>query len=160
LAIPAYPVPFTFRTLSVLLVGVTLGSVRGALSMLLYAVLGVVGLPVFAPKVDGSHATGLAVLAGPTLGFIIGFIVAAGIIGFLAERKWSSNVLKMFVAYAVSSLVIYAFGIPVLASVAFKGDVTSAATYMAPFLIWDAVKAVVAAGLLPLAWRGVNSIKR
>jgi biotin transport system substrate-specific component len=160
LAIPAYPVPFTFQTLAVLLVGVTLGSLRGALSMFLYAVLGIVGLPVFAPKPDGTHATGIAAITGPTFGFLLGFIVASAVIGFLAERQWSSNVFKMFASYAVSSLVIYAFGVPVLSSVAFAGNIVAAATYMAPFLIWDAVKAVVAAGLLPLAWRGVNSIKR
>ena len=160
LAIPAYPVPFTFQTLAVLLVGVTIGSTRGALALALYAVLGLIGLPVFAPKADGSHVVGIAAITGPTFGFLIGFIVAAAVIGFLAERKWSSNVFKMFAAYAISSLIIYAFGVPVLSAVAFAGNFGAAATYMAPFLIWDAVKAVIAAGLLPLAWRGVNSIKR
>ena len=160
LAIPAFPVPFTFQTLAVLLVGVTLGSTRGALSLALYAVLGLVGLPVFAPKADGSHAVGLAAITGPTFGFLIGFIAASAVIGFLAERKWSSSFFKMFASYAISSLVIYAFGVPVLASVAFGSNLVAAATYMAPFLIWDAVKAVIAAGLLPLAWRGVNAIKR
>jgi biotin transport system substrate-specific component len=159
LAIPASPVPFTFQTLMVLLVGVTLGSTRGALSLSLYALLGIVGLPVFAPKADGSHAVGLDAVVGASFGFVIGFIAAAAVIGFLAERQWSSNVFKMFVSYVVSSLVIYAFGIPVLASVAFNGDLAAAATVMAPFLIWDAVKAVIAAGVLPLAWRGVNRIK-
>ena len=159
LAIPAYPVPFTFQTLAVLLVGVTLGSTRGALSLALYALLGLVGFPVFAPKADGSHAVGLAAITGPTFGFLLGFIAASALIGFLAERKWSSNVLKMFAAYVISSLVIYAFGLPVLTSVAFGGNFTAAASYMAPFLIWDAVKALIAAGLLPLAWRGVNKIK-
>lgn len=160
LAIPAYPVPFTFQTLAVLLVGVTIGSTRGALALALYALLGLIGLPVFAPKADGSHVVGIAAITGPTFGFLIGFIVAAAVIGFLAERKWSSNVFKMFAAYAISSLIIYAFGVPVLSAVAFAGNFGAAATYMAPFLIWDAVKAVIAAGLLPLAWRGVNSIKR
>jgi biotin transport system substrate-specific component len=160
LAIPAYPVPFTFQTLAVLLVGATLGSLRGALSMVLYAILGIAGLPVFAPKADGTHAVGLAAIVGPTFGFLLGFIVASAIIGFLAEREWSSNVFKMFASYVASSLVIYAFGIPVLANVAFAGNFVAAATYMAPFLIWDAVKALIAAGLLPLAWRGVNAIKR
>lgn len=160
LSIPASPVPFTFQTLAVLLVGATLGSTRGALSLSLYAVLGLIGLPVFAPKADGSHATGLAALTGPTFGFVLGFIVASAVIGFLAERKWSSNVVKMFVSYATSTLVIYAFGVPVLASTAFQGNFGAAVTYMAPFLIWDALKAIVAAGLLPLAWVGVSKIKR
>lgn len=159
ISIPASPVPFTFQTLVVLLVGASLGSVRGALSMALYAVLGVVGLPVFAPLKDGSHAVGMQAVLGATFGFVIGFIAAAYVVGLLAERNWSSHVVKMFVTYAVGSLVIYAFGIPVLAAVATGGDVVIAAGIMTPFLIWDAVKAIAAAALLPLAWAGVKKIK-
>lgn len=154
LAIPASPVPFTFQTLVVLLVGATLGSVRGALSMAVYALIGIAGIPVFS---NAGH--GIEVVTGATGGFIIGFIAAAAVIGFLAERDWSSHAVKMFVSYAIGSLVIYAVGVPVLASVAFTGDLGAAATLMAPYLIWDAVKAVAAALLLPLAWKGVNLLK-
>ena len=159
ISIPASPVPFTFQTLVVLLVGASLGSVRGALSMALYAVLGVVGLPVFAPLKDGSHAVGMQAVLGATFGFVMGFIAAAYVVGKLAERNWSSHVVKMFVSYAVGSLVIYAFGIPVLASVATGGNLAIAAGIMTPFLVWDAVKAIAAAALLPLAWAGVKKIK-
>jgi biotin transport system substrate-specific component len=159
ISIPASPVPFTFQTLVVLLVGASLGSVRGALSMALYAVLGVVGLPVFAPLKDGSHAVGMQAVLGATFGFVIGFIAAAYVVGLLAERNWSSHVVKMFVTYAVGSLVIYAFGIPVLAAVATGGNVAIAAGIMTPFLVWDAVKAIAAAALLPLAWAGAKKIK-
>ena len=159
ISIPASPVPFTFQTLVVLLVGASLGSVRGALSMALYAILGVVGLPVFAPLKDGSHAVGIQAVLGATFGFVIGFIAAAYVVGLLAERNWSSHVVKMFVSYAVGSLVIYAFGIPVLAAVATGGNLAIAAGIMTPFLIWDAVKAIAAAALLPLAWAGVKKIK-
>jgi biotin transport system substrate-specific component len=159
ISIPASPVPFTFQTLAVLLVGAALGSVRGALSMGLYAVLGIIGLPVFAPLKDGSHAVGLQAVLGATFGFVIGFIAAAFVVGLLAERNWSSHSVKMFVSYAVGSLVIYAFGIPVLAAVATGGDIAIAAGIMSPFLIWDAVKAIAAAALLPLAWAGVKKLK-
>lgn len=159
ISIPASPVPFTFQTLVVLLVGASLGSIRGSVSMALYALLGVVGLPVFAPLKDGSHAVGLDAVMGATFGFVIGFIAAAFVVGKLAELNWSSNALKMFTSYAVGSLVIYAFGIPVLAAVATGGDVSIAAGIMTPFLIWDAVKAVIAAALLPLAWAGIKKIK-
>jgi biotin transport system substrate-specific component len=159
ISIPASPVPFTLQTLVVLLVGASLGSVRGALSMLLYATLGLVGLPVFAPLKDGSHAVGIDAVLGATFGFIIGFVAAAFVVGLLAERNWSSHAVKMFVSYAVGSVVIYAFGIPVLASVATQGDLVVAAGIMTPFLIWDAVKAVIAAALLPLAWAGVKKLK-
>jgi len=159
ISIPASPVPFTLQTLVVLLVGASLGSVRGALSMALYAVLGVVGLPVFAPLSDGSHAVGLQAVLGATFGFVIGFIAAAFVVGLLAERNWSSHSVKMFVSYAVGSLVIYAFGIPVLAAVATGGDISVAAGIMTPFLVWDAVKAIIAAALLPLAWAGIKKLK-
>ncbi|MEY4436803.1 MAG: hypothetical protein RL100_267 [Actinomycetota bacterium] len=160
ISIPASPVPFTFQTLTVLLVGASLGSVRGALSMVLYALLGVIGLPVFAPLSDGSHAVGLQAVMGATFGFVIGFIAAAFVVGYLAERNWSSHAVKMFVSYAVGSLVIYAFGVPVLAAVATKGDLAIAIGIMTPFLIWDAVKAVIAAALLPLAWSGIKKLDR
>lgn len=159
ISIPASPVPFTFQTLVVLLVGASLGSVRGALSMALYAVLGVVGLPVFAPLSDGSHATGLQAVLGATFGFVIGFVAAAYVVGLLAERNWSSHAVKMLASYAIGSLVIYAFGIPVLAAVATKGDLSIAAGIMVPFLIWDAVKAIAAAALLPLSWAAVKKLK-
>lgn len=158
ISIPASPVPFTFQTLVVLLVGASLGSVRGALSMALYAVLGVIGLPVFAPLSDGSHATGLQAVLGATFGFVIGFIAAAFVVGLLAERNWSSHAVKMFATYAIGSLVIYAFGIPVLAAVATKGDLLVAAGFMVPYLIWDAVKAIAAAALLPLSWAAVKKL--
>ncbi len=159
ISIPASPVPFTFQTLVVLLVGASLGSVRGALSLALYAVLGVIGLPVFAPLSDGSHATGLQAVLGATFGFVIGFIAAAFVVGLLAERNWSSHAVKMFATYAIGSLVIYAFGIPVLAAVAAKGDLLVAAGFMVPYLIWDAVKAIAAAALLPLSWAAVKKLK-
>ncbi len=160
IAIPAYPVPFTLQTLVVLLVGATLGSRRGALSLGLYALAGLAGLPVFAPKSDGSHVVGFAAFVGPTAGFIFGFVIAAYVIGLLAERKWSSNVLKTFVAFVVGSTVIYLVGIPALAGFAFQGDFAAAVGYMVPFMVWDVVKAVIAAGLLPGAWLLVNKIQK
>ncbi len=152
ISIPAYPVPFTLQTLVVLLVGAALGSRRGLLSLGLYALIGLAGVPVFAPKADGSHVVGIDAFAGPTAGFIFGFIAAAFVVGLLAERKWSSNVLKTFVAFVTGSAVIYLIGVPVLASAAFAGDLSAAFAYMVPFMVWDVVKAVIAAGLLPGAW--------
>ena len=159
IVIPASPVPFTFQTLAVLLVGATLGSARGALSMVLYAALGIIGLPVFAPLADGSHAVGITAVLGATFGFVLGFIAAAAVIGYLAERNWSSNALKMAASYVIGSIVTYAFGIPVLAAVAAEGDLAKAASWMAPYLVWDAVKAVAAGALLPWAWKAVSKIK-
>ena len=139
-------VPFTLQTFAVLLVGASLGSVRGAASMALYALVGLLGLPVFAEQ---SH--GASVLFGATGGFIFGFIAAGFVVGKLAELKWSSNVLKMATAYAIGSIVIYLVGIPVLAAVS-QVDLATAIGWLVPFFIWDAVKAVAAGAALPAAW--------
>ncbi len=139
-------VPFTLQTFAVLLVGASLGSIRGAASMALYALVGLLGLPVFAEQ---SH--GASVLFGATGGFIFGFIIAGFVVGKLAELKWSSNILKMATAYAIGSIVIYLVGIPVLASVS-QVDLATATGWMVPFFIWDAVKAVAAGLALPGAW--------
>lgn len=155
LVIPASPVPFTFQTMAVLLVGATLGSVRGALSMLLYLAVGVLGVPVFS---DARH--GIEVVFGATGGFLLGFVAAAAVIGALAERKWSSHVVKMFASYVISTAIVYAFGIPVLGAVAFSGDLSAAASLMSNYLIWDALKAIAAALILPIAWKGVQAIRR
>src|SRR5436190_15128116 len=81
LYVPLWPVPVTGQTLAVLLVGATLGSLRGALALVLYAVVGIVGLPVFS---EGAH--GLGVIAGPTGGYIVGFIISPALVGWLSER--------------------------------------------------------------------------
>ncbi len=153
--IPAVPVPFTFQTLAVLLVGATYGGARAAITMSSYVLLGLLGLPVFA-----GGASGLEKIFGATGGFLIGFVFAAFLTGYLAELNWSSNSLKMFVSFALGSIVIYAVGVPVLAMVAFKSDLLAATTYMFPYLIWDAVKAVLAAGIVPGAFVLVNKIKK
>jgi biotin transport system substrate-specific component len=153
--IPALPVPFTLQTLAVLVIGATYGSSRGAITMGAYAVVGVLGFPVFA-----GGASGIAVIFGATGGFLLGFIFAAALIGRLAELNWSSDALKMFVSYVLGSAVIYAIGVPVLAMSAFASDLVAALTYMLPYLIWDAVKAVIAAALLPTAWVVVKAIKK
>ncbi|MFM6971169.1 MAG: biotin transporter BioY [Rhodoluna sp.] len=159
ISIPASPVPFTFQTLAVLLVGTTLGAKRGALSLALYALLGIAGVPVFAPLSDGTHTTGLTAILGATFGFVIGFIAAAFVVGFLAERTWSSNAFKMFASYAIGTFVIYSFGVPVLASVATKGDLNAAIQIMIPFVAWDALKAIIAATILPIAWKLVKKVR-
>jgi biotin transport system substrate-specific component len=153
--IPALPVPFTLQTLAVLVIGATYGASRGAITMGAYALVGVLGFPVFA-----GGASGVAVIFGATGGFILGFVFAAALIGRLAELNWSSDAVRMFVSYVLGSVVIYAIGVPVLAMSAFASDLIAAMTYMLPYLIWDAVKAVIAAALLPTAWVVVKAIKK
>ena len=152
--IGANPVPFTLQTLSVLLVGTVLGSVRGVLSMALYVAAGLI-LPVYS---QGAH--GLGVLLGATGGYLFGFIVAGYLVGLLAELKWSSNVLRMAASYVLGSAVVYALGVTVLTLTALKGNWALGLQYgFYPFLLWDGIKAVVAAGLVPGAWKLVQKVK-
>ena len=92
-ALPFSPVPVTGQTLAVLVVGMLLGPRRGALSLILYATEGAAGLPVFA---GGSY--GLSRLAGPTAGYLLGFIVAAWAVGWLAERDWDRTIPRTALA--------------------------------------------------------------
>jgi biotin transport system substrate-specific component len=155
LSIPAMPVPFTFQTLAVLVIGSTYGAARGSITMAAYALVGALGFPVFAES-----SSGLGIIFGATGGFIIGFIFAAAVAGRLAELNWSSNALKALASFVASTVVIYGLGVPVLAMNAFGSDLVAATSYMLPYLVWDAAKAVIAAALIPGAWFLVNKLKK
>jgi biotin transport system substrate-specific component len=156
--IPMYPVPITGQTLAVLLVGATLGWARGASSLGLYLVLGLVGLPVFAPQDDGSHLTGLAALAAPSFGYIIGFVFAAAAVGWLSERTWDRHVLKALATFIGGSVIVFAFGLPWLAAVTGGTFVQVLEWGLLPFIPGGIIKALIAAALLPLAWWGANRL--
>jgi biotin transport system substrate-specific component len=146
--IPLQPVPITGQTLAVILVGSTLGALRGALSMVLYLALGVVGLPWFTEA-----SSGWGVVAGPTGGYIVGFIAAAALTGWLAQRSWDRRIVGALVSMSAGTLVTFAVGLPWLAaSLGLNLDQTLQAG-LYPFLIGGAIKALVAAGVLPLAWK-------
>jgi biotin transport system substrate-specific component len=140
-------IPVTGQTFGVLLVGGALGYRRGIASTALYLVLGLVGLPVFA---DGTH--GLAIVLGASGGYLVGFILAAAVIGRLAELGWDRNVLGSIGAMVAGSLLIYVVGVPWLAFT--TGHALDwAVTYgMTPFLPGDILKLVLAAGAFPTAW--------
>ncbi|MEO6821471.1 MAG: biotin transporter BioY [Candidatus Nanopelagicales bacterium] len=147
-SLPFTPVPITGQTFAVLLVGATLGTVRGVLSMMVYAMAGIAGVPWFA-----DHSSGVALAS---FGYIVGFIVAAGVVGRLAERGATRTPLRTAAIMVVGSLVIYAFGVTwlkislgVIWSVAIALGLT-------PFLLGDAVKVALAAGLFPITWRLVQ----
>ena len=153
-AVPLYPVPITGQTLAVLLVGATLGAARGAISLALYAVLGLVGLPVFS-----DYASGVDVILGPTGGYIVGFIVSAALVGWLSERAWERRVLKALATFAAGTLVVFAVGLPWLAVALGLDLVQTLDAGLFPFLIGGAIKALIAAGLLPLAWWGADRLE-
>lgn len=146
--LPWSPVPYTLQTASVLLVGTALGSRRGAASMALYVLAGVAGLPVYA---DG--ASGLAQLLGLTGGYLVGFVVAAFVVGSLAERTWDRSPMRAAALMVLGTLIIYAFGVPVLAVVTGMDPATALYRGAGVFLPWDLAKVLIAAAALPLAWR-------
>ncbi len=147
--IPLQPVPITGQTFGVLLVGALLGTRRGAVSMLTYVGMGAVGLPVFA-----GGAAGMSRLAGPTAGYLVGFAVAAAVVGFLSRHGWDRRVATTAAAMALGTLTIYVFGVAWLSSFVEWSQVL--ATGVAPFLIGDAFKLVLAAVALPWAWKLVG----
>ncbi|MGN6503462.1 MAG: biotin transporter BioY [Pseudolysinimonas sp.] len=155
LYVPLWPVPVTGQTLAVLLVGATLGSLRGALSMVVYAVAGGLGVPWFS---EAAH--GWSVIAGPTGGYIVGFILSAFLVGWLSEREWDRKVLKAIATFLGGSIVVFAIGLPWLAFVLNLNVQQTLEGGFYPFIIGGVIKAVVAAGLLPLAWWGAGKLSR
>jgi len=155
--LPFTPVPITGQTFAVLLAGAALGSWAGAGSQLVYVLLGGLGLPFFA---DGS--SGWTVVTGATGGYLIGFIVAAWVVGALAERKQDRSIVSAIGAFFIGSAIIYGFGVTWLyASV---GSITTwEAAFTAgviPFLIGDGIKIALAGLLLPAAWKLVGAAHR
>ncbi|WP_412873322.1 biotin transporter BioY [Curtobacterium poinsettiae] len=156
LEVPMWPVPVTGQTLAVVLVGATLGARRGMLSLLVYAVAGLAGAPFFADLQGGLQA-----LALPSFGYVIGFIPAAGLVGWLARRNWDRNVGRAAVAMLLASAIPFVTGLPYLAvalgQLGAPNDVQSVlAAGLYPFIIGGVAKALIAAGILPLAWKAVG----
>ena len=143
----AIGVPISFQTLGVMLAGVVLGAYRGTIAVALYVILGLLGLPILS-----GHASGFAVLAGPTAGFLIGFIPGALVVGLVASvAKQKFSVVRVILGSILGGIgVVYAFGIPVLAA-SLKVDLVTATGFMTPYLAGDAIKValttLIAAGL-------------
>lgn len=150
--LPFTPVPVTGQTLGVLVIGGALGSVRGALSMLLYLVWGAVGLPFFA---EGRSGIELLALSSATGGYLWGFVVAGYTVGLLAERKWDRGIGSSLGAMLVGEVIIFAFGVAWLSQALELPlqDTLEAGLY--PFVVGDVIKLAIAAGVLPAAWRAL-----
>jgi len=142
------PVPFTLQTLAALLVGASLGSARGMASMGLYALVGVLGVPWFA-----AHTSGFSSVS---FGYIIGFILAAGLVGELAKRGADRHILGTVALMVFGNVLIYAVGTTWLAVNLHLGAGTAIGLGVRPFLISDALKIVVAAIALPGTWKLVK----
>jgi biotin transport system substrate-specific component len=148
--IPGTPVPVTGQTFAVLLAGAALGSRAGAGSQLIYWLMGAVGLPVFAQQSGGWEAA-----TGATFGYLFGFIVAAWVVGALAERGKDRKIVTAMPAFLVGNLVIYAFGIPWLMYSVPSIETVGAALAVGfmPFIAFDFAKIVLAGLALPTAWK-------
>jgi len=149
------PVPVTGQTLAVLLAGASLGAWRGAGSQLLYWLLGMVGLPFY------SNGTGgWSVATGPTMGYLVGFIVAAAVVGRLAEYRHDRRVLTSIAAMTMGSMIIYAFGAAWLAInlgiPLATGDQNAIALGVTPFLVGDVIKMCLAGLATASTWRFIN----
>jgi biotin transport system substrate-specific component len=124
-----------------------LGMRLGAATLMLYIAEGMVGLPVFAKL-----SAGPAVMAGPTGGYIVGFILAAGLVGYLAERGWDRSVLRTALAMLCGNIAIYVPGLLWLGTVV-GWDKPVLEWGLTPFLVGDLLKLALAAALLPAAWK-------
>lgn len=152
--LPFTPVPVTGQTFAVLLTGAAFGMWRGAASMVLYAIMGLAGIPWFASGTSAFNEGALTV----TFGYIVGFIAAAALVGWLAEKGYTTTVARTAGLMALGTIVIYAIGATWLA-IALAVSPAIAFDYgIQPFLIGDALKIALAAGLFPIAWQKVKSI--
>lgn len=151
--LPFTPVPITMQTLMVLLTGMLLGSRLGSIAVLAYLAEGLAGLPVFAGGTSAwspSSIPGVPVLLGPSAGYLVGFVFAAGLVGWLAERGWDRVWWTTALAMVLGNLVIYAFGVGWLST--FLGVSQAIGAGVLPFLIGDAVKIALAVIALPGGW--------
>ena len=146
--LPFTPVPLTLQTFAVLLVGAALGTWRGIASMVVYAAAGTAGVPWFSA---GSSGWG-----GASYGYILGFIVAAGIVGRLAEQGATRTALRTAGLMVTGNVVIYAIGVTYLKSAIDVTWATALSLGLVPFLLGDALKIALAAGLFPATWRLVQ----
>ncbi|MFZ4236259.1 biotin transporter BioY [Streptomyces murinus] len=143
--VPGSPVPVTGQTFAALLVGTALGARRGFLSLALYTVAGMIGVPWFA---EGDSGTGAV-----SFGYVLGMLLASAVVGALARRGADRSPLRMAGTMILGSAVIYAIGVPYLALAAHLSLGQAVAAGLVPFLIGDALKAALAMGLLPTTWK-------
>ncbi len=160
ITVPLWPVPVTGQTFAVLSVGLVCGWRVGGAALLLYLIEGALGLPFFA-----GGAGGWSAVVGPSGGYIWGFVLAAALVGYLAERGWDRNVLRTAAALFLGNVVLYVPGLIWLALfyagpgqdyIAATGATTawgaSINAGLLPFLLGDALKLALAASLIPAIW--------
>ncbi|MFI9819079.1 biotin transporter BioY [Streptomyces sp. NPDC052013] len=146
--VPGSPVPVTGQTFAALLVGTTLGARRGLLSLAVYALAGIAGVPWFAEGKSG--------IAMPSFGYILGMLLAAAVVGALARRGADRSAWRMAGTMVLGEAIIYTVGVPYLALATGMSASAAIAAGLTPFLVGDALKAALAMGVLPTAWKLVD----
>jgi biotin transport system substrate-specific component len=143
--VPFWPVPMTMQTFVVLVLGMAYGWRLAGATVLLYLAQGAIGLPVFAA------GAGIAYFAGPTAGYLAGFLFAAVVVGWLAEHGWDRSVPRTLGAMLIGTAIIFACGIAWLGTLIGLRQAIGAG--LVPFLLGEAVKIALATAILPFAWR-------
>jgi biotin transport system substrate-specific component len=144
---PDSPVPYTLQNLGILVAGGALGFRRGGLAALLYLALGVIGLPFFA---EGKG--GLSIVWGPTGGYLVGFVLAAALVGRLAELGWDRHIGGAIGATLLGTIVIYLVGVPWLAVTTGISLTAAIGGGLVPFVAVDTAKLLAAAAVFPVSW--------
>jgi biotin transporter BioY len=145
LKIEIWPIPITMQTFTVLLSGALLDSKRGAMSQLTYLLMGLAGLPWF------SRGGGIQYILSPTFGYILGFVFAAYLVGYLAERGWDRNIKTAILAMLIGNVLIYLPGLLWLIRFVEIKKVLTIGLY--PFIFGDLLKILLAGAILPLGWK-------
>lgn len=154
ISVPMFPVPMTLQTLAILTIGLAFGARLGAATVLAYLAEGAAGLPVFA-----NGGAGFAYMAGPTAGFLAGFVMMAAIAGYAADRGWSRSFLGAAAATLLASALLYVPGLAWPAAFLGKAMPDLLSGWMLPFLLGDAVKAVLAALIVTSGWAALRGRK-
>ena len=148
--LPFTPVPITGQTLGVLVVGTAYGWRLAGLTLLLYLAEIAIGLPFAAEGRSGLEILTLATASG---GYLWGFLLAAVLCGWLANRGWDRDLRSSITVMLLGSIVIYAVGVPWLAAAIDVPFLEAFELGLYPFVVGDLLKLLIAAGLLPLGWR-------
>lgn len=157
--VPFWPVPATMQTFVVLSIGAAYGMRLSLATMIGYLAIGALGFDVFTSS--SAEVNGLSYMLGATGGFLVGFVVAAGVMGALAARGWDRSFGRMALAMLIGNAIVYAFGLPWMAYLfaADKGMGWVMQWGMVNFLPFDAAKLALAAVLFPVIWKGVGSAR-
>lgn len=146
--VPFWPVPQTMQTFAVLLIAMSYGSRLGTITIAAYLAEGMLGLPVFAA------GSGIAYMAGPTAGYLVGFLVAGALLGWLADQGWCRNWQSTVAAMLIGNGAIYLFGLGWLAQL--FGTSVAISAGLLPFIWGDIAKIVLAALVMPAGWQLVS----